>query len=100
MEDFVKGIIVGIIAVKLIQSDLVQNYICKKTKQLAEEAGKSFVDGVFPTRKEKVCERDENGKPISGRYPYGSDSKSYKIVKDSNGNSYVVNERNLHSMED
>lgn len=51
MMDFTKGIIVGIIAVKVFESELVQNYIKKKTKALAEEAGHNFVDAVFDTRR-------------------------------------------------
>ena len=68
MEDFIKGIIVGVVVVKLFESDLVQNYIHKKTKEFAEEAGHNFVDAVFNNKKEDIPKyvylRDEDGKMV------------------------------------
>ncbi len=97
MTDLVKGVIIGVIAVKVIESDTVKNYIHKVIRKKAKDFGEKVADAVFPVKEEepeeKVVKRDENGKPIAGRYRYVDYIKDYPqfiILYDSQGNPHRV----------
>lgn len=95
MTDLVKGILIGIIAVKVFESDAVQNYINKAIRKKGHEVAKKIADAVLPVTddskesEEKVVKRDENGKPISGRYPWNK--PGYLYLYDDEGKPYRVN---------
>ena len=95
MTDLVKGILIGIIAVKVFESDAVQNYIHKAIRKKGHEVAKKVADAILPVTddskesEEKVVKRDENGKPISGRYPW--QQSQYLYLYDADGKPYRVN---------
>ena len=102
MTDLWKGIIVGVIAVKIFESDTVQNAIKRATKKKIQDVSVKITEAVFaekkpePLRDEKVCRRDEDGKPIAGRYSYGEKKYSphpcteYVILMDDRGKFYKI----------
>lgn len=95
MTDLVKGILIGIIAVKVFESDAVQNYIHKAIRKKGHEVAKKVADAILPVTEEteeseeKVVKKDENGKPISGRYPWNK--TGYLYLYDADGKPYRVN---------
>ena len=92
MTDLVKGILIGIIAVKVFESDAVQNYIHKAIRKKGHEVAKKVADAILPVTKEseeKVVKKDENGKPISGKYPW--QQSQYLYLYDAEGKPYRVN---------
>lgn len=95
MTDLVKGILIGIIAVKVFESDAVQNYIHKAIRKKGHEVAKKVADAILPVTEEskeseeKVVKRDENGKPIYGKYPWNK--TGYLYLYDDEGKPYRVN---------
>ena len=92
MTDLVKGILIGIIAVKVFESDAVQNYIHKAIRKKGHEVAKKVADAILPVTEEseeKVVKKDENGKPISGKYPW--QQSQYLYLYDAEGKPYRVN---------
>jgi hypothetical protein len=104
MTDLWKGIIVGVVAVKILESDTVQNAIKRATKKKIQDVSTKITEAVFaekkpePLKDEKICRRDEDGKPIAGRYSMKSDS-NYKIVMDTYGKFYKIPNSVLRDVE-
>ena len=98
MTDLWKGIIVGVVAVKIFESDTVQNAIKRATKKKIQDVSVKITEAVFaerkpePLRDEKICRRDEDGKPIAGRYEWKFEKyeKDFQTVMDGNGQFYSV----------
>ena len=53
MSDLFKGIIIGIIAVKVFESDTVQNYIQKKVEKKCRDAGEALGRALYPPKKKE-----------------------------------------------
>lgn len=78
MSDLVKGIVIGIIAVKIFESEPVQNAINKAIrKRVIKEAAKTLSEAVAEDNKEE--------KPTSGRYPWKDDGSNLDIIYDKEG---------------
>ena len=79
MTDIVKGILIGIIVVKVYESDAVQNYIHKAIRKKGREVAKNIADAVLPVTEEKPEKESE-----------------YKILYKSDGRPVIVKRREYH----
>lgn len=79
MTDIVKGILIGIIVVKVYESDGVQNYIHKAIRKKGREVAKNIADAVLPVTEEKPDKEPE-----------------YKILYESDGRPVIVKRRECH----
>lgn len=93
MTDMVKGILIGAIAIKIIESDTVQNYIHKVIRKKCHDFGEKVADAIFPVDEESKNERykEREKKRFSGRYEWTeSDKEIEKILYDEDGKPYKV----------
>ena len=86
MTDMVKGILIGIVAVKIIESDTVQNYIHKVIRKKCHDFGTKVADAIFPVDDEKDEDEDEDHIDISKRVKPKSDD--YVTLFDEVGRAY------------
>ena len=85
MSDMVKGIIIGIILVKVYESDSVQNYIQKKVMEKCRNAGEALGRALYtPTKNHK----DHSNSPVIG-------SIYYERVTLSNGDVIYIRKSDL-----
>ena len=88
MTDMVKGILIGIVAVKIIESDTVQNYIHKVIRKKCHDFGTKVADAIFPVDEDSKEERREKyeehaKKRFSGRYEWTkSNTEIEKVLYD------------------
>lgn len=88
MTDMVKGILIGIAAVKIIESDTVQNYIHKVIRKKCHDFGTKVADAIFPVDEE---EPKTEKKRFSGRYEWtDSDMEIEKVLYDEDGKPVKV----------
>ena len=81
MSDILKGIIIGIIAVKVVESEPVQNYINKTIRKKGKDICKAVADAVFPVR------NDDTETPVVDN---PDQKRKFTFVKDGNGNVWNV----------
>ena len=91
MSDLIKGIILGVVLVKVVESDTVQNYINKTIRKKCYEAGKNIVNAVFPVKEEtEETSAKENEKANHGRYKW-YETECFTYLYDAEGNPIKVN---------
>ena len=92
MTDMVKGILIGAIAIKIIESDTVQNYIHKVIRKKCHDFGEKVADAIFPVDDESKEKKqsDHEKKRFGGHYEWTDPEFKEGTLYDENGKPYKV----------